>query len=164
MTEYTPRHQRPASPETPRQPFAALTDQRGRVWFEHPGRALAARLACTDLPPIRPEELDGLADEYHGTYLTVRDAITDLTEADDWQPTLNDLAEATGFRGVFVVDWQRVEEIVRGSFHLIEDDDLVHVFDIGPGEAPASFQRASLMDTRLFAKSELSSDSTNQAK
>jgi hypothetical protein len=98
--------------------------------------AVDARRAHPDLPPIGPDEIDGLIEEYRGSYATIREAITSLCEARDWQPMLNDLAETLGFHGAFTVDWEYLEKTVRDNFHLIDDDHLIHVFELGPGEMP----------------------------
>jgi hypothetical protein len=98
--------------------------------------AITARRTHPSLPPVGRGEIDGLIDEYRGSYESVREAVTALVEGEDWQAMLNELSENVSVYGAFTVDWIGVEEVVRDSFHLIEDGNLVHVFDIGPGETP----------------------------
>jgi hypothetical protein len=129
MNEYTPRHYDPFPPEGAEPELDKTATAQEQPKYEHFHRAIEARRHCADLPLVDPGEAEALVEQYRGTYENVREAITGTLGGHNWQEALNNLSYDLGVLNAFRIDWDGIEEGFCECYDVIEDGDLIHVFD-----------------------------------
>jgi hypothetical protein len=92
------------------------------------GDAFRAYLGLPDIDPARSDLIETFHEFYVASYASMDDLLNDMTEVQEWEAAVDQLAQTHGIDGFISLDRSKVEHVARETWDIVEIGGRLHAF------------------------------------